>query len=298
MNAPMADPCDLAMSDPGGRIGECGSDTADSAMPKARTKSSKECPHCRAFISPNNYTKHVRKCMTICLAQPGIVETLSGVEGSSTKPAQIASSVVKPKLKKGPTAFICFLYPKCSELKQLTPGLVHKDAVAQASKLWNEMDDTAKAPYVVQAQRLNEELKERHRATELTGGGVPMHEGATFLLATASCALDRGLAKKPKISLDTSLPQPTNCKLTGNVGHVWNLHPADQFDLQAFSSSDDLALQLTPEENAARLKLVATMQSAELQMTGAVLLLAQYRSQLACYQTAGKKGPSQPQFSP
>ena len=124
-----------------------------------------------------------------------------------------------------------------------------------------------------------------------------MHEGATFTLATASCALDRGLAKKPKISLDTSLPQPTNCKLTGKVGHVWNLHPADQFDLQAFSSSDDLALQLTPEENAARLKLVATMQSAELQMTGAVLLLAQYRSQLAC-QTAGKKGSSQPQFSP
>ena len=63
--------------------------------------------------------------------------------------------------------FLCFLQPKCKELKQISPGLSHKDAVSQASKVWNEMDEAAKAQYIVQARGLKEVLQDKFRSAEL-----------------------------------------------------------------------------------------------------------------------------------
>jgi hypothetical protein len=82
------------------------------------------------------------------------------------------------KLKKGPNAFICFLRTACAELMQLTPGLIRKDAVAQASKRWNQMEDTAKAPYIADSKRQTEELKEKHRATMLARRSSDVPTGA------------------------------------------------------------------------------------------------------------------------
>jgi hypothetical protein len=61
---------------------------------------------------------------------------------------------------------------------QLTPGLIRKDAVAQASKRWNQMDDTAKAPYIADSKRQTEELKEKHRATMLARRSSDVPTGA------------------------------------------------------------------------------------------------------------------------
>jgi hypothetical protein len=63
--------------------------------------------------------------------------------------------------------FLCFLQPKCKELKEISPGLSHKDAVSQASKVWNEMDEAEKAQYIVQARGLKEVLQDKFRSAEL-----------------------------------------------------------------------------------------------------------------------------------
>ena len=74
------------------------------------------------------------------------------------------------KPKRGASPFLCFLQPKCTELKQRSPGLSHKDAVSQASKMWNEMDEATKMQYVEQARVLKEALQDQFRAAELARG--------------------------------------------------------------------------------------------------------------------------------